>query len=106
MNLIGKILVIVILIASLFLLAVSMLVYASHTNWREAYQGLNERLTSEQASNAELKSRYDNQIQILEAEKEAAQQDVRKLESERTTLVSQNAAIQSEIDELRAERRR
>jgi hypothetical protein len=36
---------------------------------------------------------------------EAAQQDVRKLESERVALVNQNTAIQREVDGLRAERR-
>jgi uncharacterized phage infection (PIP) family protein YhgE len=48
---------------------------------------------------------YGNQISQLKAEMEAAQQDVRKLESERVALVNQNATIQKEVDQLRVDRR-
>src|SRR3972149_2988468 len=41
----------------------------------------------------------------LKGEVETAQQQVRKLEAERVALVDRNAAVQTELDQLKAERR-
>jgi cell division protein FtsN len=106
MNLLGKIFVVAILVASLLMMVAAMMVYATHTNWKESYDKLSQQLQTERAENEELKSKYLMQISVLEAEKQAAVQDAAKLESERGVLVNQNAAIQREIDQLRQERRR
>lgn len=106
MNLLGKIFVVAILVASLLMMVAAMMVYATHTNWKEAYDKLNQQLQDERAENEDLKSKYLNQVSILEAEKQASVQDVAKLESERETLIAQNTAIQRDVDQLRQERRR
>jgi chromosome segregation ATPase len=106
MKSLGNYFIVAILIASLLLMLASMLVYSSHTNWRDAYQKLEQRRQDELAANEDLKSKYLNQISILESEKEAQEQEVRKLESERVSLVNENGTIQKENDQLRQERRR
>jgi hypothetical protein len=105
MTLLGKIFTVAILIASLFLMFVAMVVYATHTNWQTAYNAKQAQLQAAQQEKANLESQYGNQVSQLKAEMEAAQQDVRKLESERVALVNQNTAIQREVDQLRAQRR-
>jgi hypothetical protein len=105
MTLLGKIFTVAILIASLFLMFVAMVVYATHTNWQQAYNAKNAQLQSVQQEKSTLESQYANQVSQLKAENEAAQQDVRKLESERVALANQNATIQREVDQLRVQRR-
>jgi len=105
MNLLGKIFTVLILLAAFFVLVVSMFVYASHKNWQEAYQKLNTQYQEARATTDDLQSQYLAQIKQLKADQEAAQQEVRKLETERVVLVNQNATIQAEVDQLRRERR-
>jgi hypothetical protein len=104
MSLLGKIFTFAIFVATLVLMLIAMLVYATHTNWQQAYTQLNQKLQTAQALNTQLESKYQNDIAQLKAEREAAQQDVRKLETERTSLLAQNAAAQDEVDDLRQER--
>ena len=105
MTLLGKIFTVCILIASLFLMFVAMVVYATHTNWKEAYDTLNDTLQTERAAKDELETKYTNQVNLLKAEQEAALQEVRKLETTRDQLVSENSAIQKTLDQLQQERR-
>jgi predicted RNase H-like nuclease (RuvC/YqgF family) len=62
-------------------------------------------LATARNDNASLETKYSGEISQLNAEREAAQQEVRKLESELETVTRQNATIQREVDQLRAERR-
>ena len=105
MNLLGKIFTFAILFASILMLVVAVAVYGTHKNWQTAYNTLNTTYQAAQVANADLEAKYLAQISQLKADQEAAQQDVRKLESERVALVNQNAGIQKEVDQLRAERR-
>ncbi|MEM9351551.1 MAG: hypothetical protein AAGA92_00920 [Planctomycetota bacterium] len=105
MNLLGKIFTVLITVISIFVMAVSMLVYASHKNWQQTAQGLQKQLATAKASNDELESRYQSLDSRLQAELEAAKQNARKLETERVTLLSQNSAIRSELDQLRQKER-
>jgi phage host-nuclease inhibitor protein Gam len=105
MNLLGKIFTFAILFASILVLVVAVAVYGTHKNWQTEYTNLNAKYTTAQAANADLEAKYLAQISQLKADQEAAQQEVRKLESERVALVNQNAGIQKEVDQLRGERR-
>lgn len=104
MTLLGKILTVCILIASIFLMFFGMTVYGLHRNWKADYDALNQRLTTATADNQALTSKYEEQISQLNAEKEATLQEVRKLETARDEVMAQNATIQSEVDDLRSER--
>jgi len=101
MNLLGKIFTVLILLASVALMVIAMFVYATHRNWKEAYDKVNTQLSQEQNAKADLEAKYQQQISQLKSEQTAALQDVAKLETERNVIVSQNQSIQKEVDQLR-----
>ena len=101
MNLLGKIFTVLILLASVALMVIAMFVYATHRNWKEAYDKVNAQLAQEQTAKADLEAKYQQQISQLKSEQTAALQDVAKLETERNVIVSQNQTIQKEVDQLR-----
>ncbi|BBO30676.1 hypothetical protein [Lacipirellula parvula] len=101
MNLLGKIFTVLILLASVSLMVIAMFVYATHRNWKEAYDKVNAQLAQEQTAKADLEAKYQQQISQLKSEQTAALQDVAKLETERNVIVSQNQTIQKEVDLLR-----
>lgn len=106
MNLLGKILTGAIAIAAVMLLCVSMMVYATHKNWKDAADKLKSDLATARNQNEQLQSKFDSLDSQLKAEVEAALQDVRKLESERVQLIAQNSNIQQQLDVLLQEQRR
>ena len=105
MNTLGKVFTVAILVACLFLMIGAMLVYSTHTNWAAKYDALKKQLDDATVAKSELETKYMNNISQLEAEKEASQQEVRKLESERVAMEAQQKAIQADIDELRRQER-
>jgi hypothetical protein len=105
MTLLGKIFTVCILIASLFLMFVAMVVYATHTNWQTEYKTLQATLQTERTAKEEQETTYTDMVNNLKAEREAALQDVRKLETERDALFTQNTNIQKTIDQLRQNER-
>lgn len=106
MNLLGKILTGAIAIAAIMLLIVSMMVYATHKNWKTSADALKQQLSEARNENQRLNSKYDSLDSTLKAEVEAALQDVRKLESERVQLIAQSSTIQKQLDGLLQEQRR
>jgi hypothetical protein len=106
MNWLGKVFVVLILIMSLVFMGLAMAVYATHKNWKQVIEGapgspgLRTRLDQAQQENQQLIAERNRKVEELEAEKEASEQQVRKLESERTGLVSRNQSIQAENDKL------
>lgn len=102
MTLLGKILTVGILIASLLLMFFGMTVYGTHKNWREDYQALNARLTQAQADNAALTSRYQDQISLFEAREQEQIQRIAQLETHRDELLKLNATLQADADQLQA----
>ncbi len=105
MNLLGKILTGAIAIAAIMLLIVSMMVYSTHKNWKTSADKLKDQLLTASNQNQRLQSKYNSLDSKLKAEVEAAQQDVRKLESERVQLIAQGSIIQKQLDGLLTEHR-
>jgi len=105
MNLLGKIFTVFIAFAALGVMIVSMLVYATHKNWREEAQNLNKQLSDARTKNEQLESDYRKLDSQLKAEVAASQQDVSKLESERVALLAENTSIQKQLDQLRQQER-
>ncbi len=105
MNLIGKIFTVCISIAAICVMAISMLVYTNHRNWQAEAEKLTAQLNEATSKNEQLESSYRSLESQLTAEVEASQQEVRKLESERVTLISLNTANQTELDQLRQQER-
>ncbi len=105
MNTLGKYLTGFIVLASIALMTVSMMVYATHKNWRTAAETLKDQLATARNENQQLENRYNSLDSQLKAEVEAALQDVRKLESERVQLIAQGNLIQKQLEELQLEQR-
>jgi len=105
MNFFGKILTGLICIVALFLMWVSIMVYATHKNWKADADALKTQLDQATVTNDQLQSDRRSLESRLTAEIEAAQQEVRKLESERVALMTQNSTIQSVLDQLRQKER-
>jgi hypothetical protein len=101
MNLLGKIFTVLILLTSVVLMVVAMFVYSTHRNWQDAYNQLNAKLQAATIANADAETKYLEQIGQLKSEQTAAVQDVAKLETERNAILTQNQAIQKEVDDLR-----
>ena len=56
MNLLGKILTVAIMIAAVLLVCVSVMVYATHKNWRTEAETLKQRLADQRSQNQQLQS--------------------------------------------------
>jgi hypothetical protein len=108
MNWLGKVFVVLILIMSLIFMGLSMAVYATHKNWREVIEGpngLRQQLDEARAANEQLKNEHNRLVETLTREKEAAEQQLAKLETERVALADRNVQIQTELDQLRQQQR-
>lgn len=93
MNLLGKILTLLILVMSIFFLAIALMTSAAHRNWKVAasslqgeYQAIQQQLTTTKTSTLEKE-------QFIQAEKVARAQQLAQLES-------QLAVYRNEIDGL------
>jgi hypothetical protein len=108
MNWLGKVFVVLILIMSLVFMGLAMAVYATHKNWREVIEGpngLKTQLQQARQANEELKSEHNRLVENLTNEKEAAEQQLAKLETERVALADNNVRLQTELDGLKQKER-
>lgn len=105
MNFFGKVLTGLICIFSVILMVIAVLVYSTHRNWKEDAEKLQQQLAQSNATNQQLESERQSLESRLTAENEAALQEVRKLESERVTLMTENTTLQSDLDQLRQQER-
>ena len=108
MNWLGKVFVVLILIMSLVFMGLAMAVYATHKNWKEVIDGpsgLRAQLDQERQENEQLKQLHNLREEELTAEKVAAERRLAQLEMERVALVERNSQIQTELDQLKQERR-
>jgi myosin heavy subunit len=108
MNWLGKVFVVLILIMSLMFMALSLMVYATHKNWKillDGPTGLKQQLESAKTENEQLKTQHMRRVEELDAELKAAEQQVVKLETERASLAERNVAIQTELDQQKQDQR-
>ena len=105
MNLLGKIFVVFIVLTSFGLMLLSMVVYATHKNWKDEANTVRDNLSKAETENGQLQSRYQN------LERRGFHYYIkrslisRKLDSERVALQDQNTAIQKDLDQLKQDRR-
>jgi hypothetical protein len=105
MNWLGKVFVVLILLMSVIFMALSMAVYATHKNWKTVADGLQTQLDAAKAESDQLKTAHNRRVEELQTEHEAAEQQVRKLETERVSLADRNVQIQTELDQLKQQQR-
>ena len=105
MNLLGKVFVVALAFMSVAFMILAMTVYATHHNWKDKASAAQQQVTAAKAQYDKL-ARESNALESqLQAEKDSALQQVRKLESEAVRLAEDNAAKQRQIDELNAKQR-
>lgn len=105
MNWLGKVFVVVILIMSLVFMGLSMAVYATHKNWKQASESLNTQLAQAKAENSRLVTDHNRRVEELDREKTSAEQQAVKLEAERASLAERNVQAQTELDGLKQNQR-
>jgi Skp family chaperone for outer membrane proteins len=109
MNLVGKIFIVLILITSVFFMAIAMAVYATHKNWRDVVVapdvGLQARLDKAKAENKALTDEAENLKKQFDAEKAAKTQALAKLESELEVARGELKALDAKQAELEKAKR-
>jgi len=100
MNLVGKIFVVLILIMSVVFMAMSMAVYATHRNWKEAAEKVKMQRDAAQAKNDQLKVELERLDKTLSAEKTDREQQIAKLETERLELIRERDEMQTRLAQL------
>ncbi len=103
MNLIGKIFIVLIFVMALVFMSLTLALYATHTNWREANQELQSQLASVRAERDDFRTRRDRlqeQFDALDAEK---RESLTKLENERVELVRQLEQLEQGLGQAQEE---
>jgi hypothetical protein len=115
MNFVGKIFVVLILIMSIVFASLSIMVYATHTNWRDEIVrtsaevrgnqaiGYKERLTKAREENAKLTNERSEMELQLNAEKTAKIQALAKAEAEINALKTENTAMTQQLSAKEAD---
>lgn len=105
MNLLGKIFVVMIVIFSVLFMGLAMAVYSAHKNWPNQVATLQSDLSRVRSELEQQRSRYEQASSNLNLEKEAAEQQIRKLETERVAQLSRLDDIQTEVNQLKQQNR-
>jgi len=123
MNLLGRLFIVLIFIGSVMFMAMSIALYATHTNWRTHANDLNQRLTQrtqelaelqrqkdvmEAALNLEIRSQIGRNVALagrvrqLTQDNEEARNDLVDLRQQLDAQVAAVASVSSETARLRA----
>jgi len=92
-------------VLSVVFMTLAMAMYATHKNWREEAQKLQTQVQQKQAQLDQKVTEYNRMESELKRVTVDKDQQISKLESERVALEGRNASIQSELDQLKQERR-
>jgi hypothetical protein len=100
MNFFGKILTVLVAFTAFGLMVASLLVYATHRNWKDDYDKLKAQYNTAQQQNQALQSERDNLESQLTAEVEATRQEAAKLVTERDQLLGDNVNLQKQLNQI------
>lgn len=100
MNFFGKILTVLVAFTAFGLMVASLLVYATHRNWKEDYDKLKAQYNTAQTQNQQLQSERDSLESQLTAEVEATRQEAAKLATERDQLLGKNDELTKQLTQL------
>jgi hypothetical protein len=105
MNLLGKIFVVMIVVMSLVFLGLAMAVYSAHKNWPAQVAQLKQQVNETRSQLEQQISAHQQNAENLQLEKDTAEQQIRKLETERVALVSRLEDTQTEVNQLKQQNR-
>jgi uncharacterized protein YlxW (UPF0749 family) len=110
MTLIGKIFIVMILIASIVFMSFAICVYATHQNWKElvtstnpAKPGLRQQLRSAQDTNTDLESQLERLKNVLSMERAARTEAIAVLEQRNQELDRTHAETNAKYEQLFAQ---
>ena len=104
MNLVGKILTGLIALFSIVFMTLVLAVYATHTNWRTAYQELEKKRDQLQKEKTELESRHSELPKTYDEDKKAWSNATTAQQEWRKTLDQQNQAQKRDLEKVDGER--
>jgi len=105
MNLLGRILVVALFLLSVVFMTLAIVVYSTHRNWKQQADAAQQQVQEERARLDRLQTQSNALESSLRAERDAALQQVRKLETEALRLAETNTQIQRRLDELSQDQR-
>lgn len=104
MKLFGRILVILIVMMSFVYLVFSVVLYASHKNWKDDATKLEEKIKTASSERDKLKTQKEELIRTIDEEKDAYQRTIAALKSksselttENTSLLAKNSTLESDL---------
>jgi len=100
MNLVGKILVVFIFFASVAFMSFAVAVYGTHQNWKEKAAAEGQRVQNLQTTLSEREAEKKTLEAQLQAERDARNQAVAKLETERNNLATERDGLIKQRDAL------
>jgi hypothetical protein len=103
MTFVGKILVIVITVLSLFFLALSTVVFSTATNWKDEASKLSTRAREFEQKVSSAKAELETAKKSFESAQAAHEAEVKNLMTQVTDKETTNARLQDEITKQRAE---
>ena len=99
MNLLGKILTLLILVMSIFFLAIALMTSAAHRNWKVAASSLQGDLTAIQQQLKTTKTSTLEKEQFIQAEKVARAQQLAQLESQLAVYRNEIEGLSKQVSE-------
>jgi hypothetical protein len=101
MNLVGKIFVVLILVASTVFMTMGLMVYATHINWYNdvmSKDGLQAKLKEERDRARDLRADIEKYKAEAAAERALKDQSVAKAETERNVLAAKQVELQKDVE--------
>jgi len=102
MTLLGKILTVLILIMSVWFLGFAMMVYATHTNWRDEAEATKQKLQNQQEVNRQLKEMQADLTSQIALEQAARRHALASLETKLASRTTELERAQQELAKLTA----
>jgi len=111
MNFVGKILTVLICVMSLVFMTMAIMLYATHTNWRNVVmrpqaaggqpKGLKYQLDDLKTEKAELERKFENAKKELETERITKGDELTKLENTVTEFRDQRNKLEKQVQDLK-----
>ena len=104
MNLLGKLLIVLIFVGSIMLASFSVVLYATHTNWRERADKLQQDLQKKERDFNDLRKQRDDMEAALKLEKDRQASSVTALSNTVSQLTQENEEAKNKLATLERER--
>lgn len=104
MNTLGRMFIILIFIMSIMFMSFSVVIFATHTNWKDRAANLEKQLKDEQQKASQIIDKRDEAILALREEIKDRQRVTSNLNAKVEELASENTRLNTEVTDLAAMR--